>query len=246
MRQSTCQQTKGRCPISRSQVHSDGKKKNPSSVARSLFKTKAYEELRSRFSNCQYEPGAFLSERQLAAELGMSKTPVKAALERLEQEGYITVSPQSGIRVRELSDSEIAELYDVRIAFECFVLRSIAGRLTEEQLHKWEDNLNRLATIAVDPNHRKRIVDLDTEFHALPCIYLGNQQIIKLMQQYSEKIRMVTNSVFTRLPDRASQSLKEHREIVAAVRKGEPQLASDLMEAHIRRGHRLLRDASSR
>ncbi|MFO0923157.1 MAG: GntR family transcriptional regulator [Pirellulales bacterium] len=215
----------------------------PGRTSRELFKTKAYEELRSRLFNCQYEPGIVLSERQLAAELGMSKTPVKAALERLELEGFITVSPQSGIRIRELTDTEIAELYDVRIALECFVLRSVTGRLTIDQLDQWDRNLQTLAEIALDPSNRKQVVELDTEFHSLPSQFMGNQQIIKLMEQYSQKIRMVTHSVFTRLPNRAPQSLAEHREIYNAVRNGDGQSAAELMESHIRLGHNLLRNA---
>ncbi len=170
----------------------------------------------------------------------MSKTPIKAALERLELEGFITVSPQSGIRVRELTETEIAELYDVRVALECFVIRTVTGKLNPEQVKQWETNLDSLASVANDQSNRQYVVELDTEFHALPSLFLGNQQIIKLMQQYSQRIRMITNSVFARLPNRAPQSLSEHREILDAVRSGNEQKASDLMESHIRLGHKLL------
>src|SRR5690349_20231147 len=77
----------------------------------SLLKDEAYESIKQRLLNNDYPPGSFLSERQLAGGLGMSKTPVKAALERLESEGFITVSPQQGIVVRELSVREIADQY---------------------------------------------------------------------------------------------------------------------------------------
>ena len=71
----------------------------------------------------------------------MSKTPVKAALERLEVEGFITVSPQQGIVVRELSVHEIADLYEIRAALESYTLRAIAGRLTAEQVRRLRANL---------------------------------------------------------------------------------------------------------
>lgn len=119
---------------------------------RELFKNIAYEELRSRFDNRLCPPGTFLSERQFAEELGMSKTPVKAALERLELEGFITVSPQSGIVVRELILDEITQMYEIRLALDAFVLRSLAGRLTSEQLAKWEFNLERYPKAAILPS----------------------------------------------------------------------------------------------
>src|SRR5215831_7744368 len=66
-------------------------------AAASLLKERAYDELKRRILNDDYPPGSFLAERRLAEELGMSKTPVKAALERLELEGFLLVSPQQGI-----------------------------------------------------------------------------------------------------------------------------------------------------
>lgn len=211
---------------------------------RELFKNRAYDELSTRFSNCLYAPGTFLSERQLAAELGMSKTPVKAALERLEMEGFITVSPQSGIVVRELGDIEIADIYEIRIALEGYAVKAIAGRITEPQLEEWSATLSAMKGIANQPqkNHLQ-VVELDDRFHSLPIKFLGNAQILQTMKQLSVKNKMVINSVFSVLPDRAGQSLQEHRQIVAAVSAGDGPGAGQLMEAHIRVGHEILRTA---
>lgn len=208
---------------------------------RELFKNRAYDELRSRLSNCSYVPGTFLSERQLAAELGMSKTPVKAALERLEMEGFITVSPQSGIVVRELGDDEIADIYEIRIALEGYAVMKIASCITGPQLEQWEANLSALEKIVNQPEeNRLQVVQLDDEFHSLPIQFLGNRQILQTMQQLSVKNRMVINNVFSLLPDRAKQSLQEHHQIVAAARAGDGVTAGQLMEKHIRAGHEIL------
>src|SRR6266567_4439531 len=95
---------------------------------RSFLKDRAYELIKQRLLNNDYPPGSFLSERQLAENLGMSKTPIKGALERLESEGFITVSPQQGIVVRELSVHEIADQYEIRGVLESYTLRSLAGK----------------------------------------------------------------------------------------------------------------------
>jgi DNA-binding GntR family transcriptional regulator len=215
-------------------------KPNGSPVARELFKNRAYDELRSRLFSNQYPPGTLLSERQLAAELGMSKTPIKAALERLEMEGFVSVSPQQGIIVCDLSDKEIADLYEIRIALEGYVLKSLAGRLTPEQWKRWNVNLSALSKNTGAPRNRRRAVALDTEFHILPCEFLGNHQILKTMQQLSNKIEIVINRVFALMPNRASESLIEHRSIMRAVRSGNGQRAASLVEAHLRLGHHML------
>src|SRR5438093_142094 len=114
---------------------------------RSLLKDHAYESIKQRLLNNDYPPGSFLSERQLAGGLGMSKTPVKAALERLESEGFITVSPQQGIVVRELSVREIADQYEIRAVLESYVLRTVAGKLTPQQLALVRANLDAQAQL---------------------------------------------------------------------------------------------------
>ena len=158
--------------------------KNKTPAVRELLKIRAYDELRSRLSDCYYEPGAILSERQLASELGMSKTPVKAALERLEMEGYITVSPQSGIIVRALTIDEIADIYEIRIAVECYVIKTITGRITADQLALWERTLTDLEHVAAPSDKRRQqLVELDERFHSLPREFLGNGQILQTMQQ---------------------------------------------------------------
>lgn len=210
---------------------------------RELFKDRAYDELRSRLDSHQYRPGMFLSERQLAEEFGMSKTPIKAALERLEMEGFITVSPQSGILVRELTVEEITEMYEIRVALEGFVLRSVAGKVTSQQMRRWEDNLEAYAQVNDRPDARQRAVALDAEFHLMPCEFLGNRLIINTMQQFSSKMLHVIHRVFSHLPERVSQSLIEHRQIVEAVQQGKGEKAQRLSEMHLRIGHEIVCEA---
>src|SRR5215831_11136302 len=111
------------------------------SDGRSLLKERAYDAIKKGILREDFPPGSFLAERQLASQLGMSKTPVRAALERLELEGFITVSPQQGIIVRELSVHEIADQYEIRAALEGYVLRTLAGRLSPGQVGRLRANL---------------------------------------------------------------------------------------------------------
>ena len=97
---------------------------------RSLLKERAYTEIKQRILSGVLAPSTFLSERQMAGQLAMSKTPIRAALQRLEVEGLVTISPQQGIIVRDLSVHEIADLYEMRAALETYVARTLAGRLT--------------------------------------------------------------------------------------------------------------------
>src|SRR5436190_20506982 len=131
---------------------------------RAYLKDEAYTQLKQRLLSSHYPPGSFLSERQLARDLGMSKTPVKAALERLEAEGYVAVSPQQGIVVRELSIREIADQYEIRAALESFAVRTLAGRLSRGQIESVEGNLHAQAALR-GTSEIARGVELDAIFH---------------------------------------------------------------------------------
>src|SRR5262249_14147619 len=149
-----------------------------------------YAAIKERLLSSEFPPGTFLSERMLADMLAMSKTPIKAALEKLEAEGFIAVSPQQGIVVRDLSIDEIADQFEIRLALESFVARSLAGRLTTEQVERLEENL-----AAQKQNIReadvRRSVELDTAFHMLFCEFLGNREILRVMTGLREKIHRV-------------------------------------------------------
>jgi DNA-binding GntR family transcriptional regulator len=201
----------------------------------SLLKEQAYAAIRQRILTGACGPGTFLSERQLATQLGMSKTPIRAALERLAQEGFVTVSPQQGIIVRDLSIHEIADQYEIRVALETFVLRTVAGRLTPPQVARIHANLNEQEKNCGDCDVERAVV-LDGEFHTLFCEFLGNQEILRVMAQLRAKIHRVIAQVYKINPTRAVSSFHEHRGIAEAVIDGDAAAAVRRIEEHLECG----------
>src|SRR5262249_12140045 len=128
-------------PAKPAHAATNGRGRLSAPVARALLKEQAYEEIKRAILGGDFPPGTFLAERQLADRLGMSKTPVKAALERLEHEGFLAVSPQQGIVIREMTLEQIAEQYELRAALESYILRTVAGRLTPAQARRVRENL---------------------------------------------------------------------------------------------------------
>jgi len=206
---------------------------------RSLLKDRAYELIKHRLLKNEYPPGSFLSERQLADVLGMSKTPVKAALERLEMEGFISVSPQQGIVVRELSVREIADLYEIRAALESYTLRSLAGHLTAEQIGRVQANLDAQSQLRGSGDVAKG-VELDATFHRQFVEFLGNGEILRVIVQLREKMQRVVTQVFRLCPTRIESSYEEHVAIAAAVKDGDGVQAAELLVRHLELGKRLI------
>jgi DNA-binding GntR family transcriptional regulator len=204
-----------------------------------LLKEQAYEQIKRAILGGDFPPGSFLAERQLAERLGMSKTPVKAALERLELEGFVAVSPQQGIVIREMTIEQIAYQYELRTALETYVLRTVAGRLTAEQIERVRANLAAQEALLGTGKVREGVA-LDTAFHLMFVEFLGNQEILRLMGQLREKIQRVISRVFQLNPCRFDSSYEEHMAITEAVEAGDGGRAAKLIEDHLEYGKRMI------
>lgn len=210
-----------------------------SSTAKSLLKERAYSAIKQWIQDSTFAAGDFLSERRLAGLLGMSKTPIKAALERLEQEGFVAVSPQQGIVVRQLSIPEIADQFELRKALETYVVQAIAGNLSTRDVAALERNL-RQQTIAASKDAVAKLVELDAEFHLLLCNIFGNKAIVDCLMQHRAKMHRVIFQVMSQAPGRLADAVKEHQGIFTAVKNGRAARAVQLVEKHLEYGKQYL------
>jgi len=206
---------------------------------RPLLKDVAHDQIKERILAGTLPPGTFLSERHLARELGMSKTPVRLAIERLALEGFVAVSPRQGIVVTGMQLDEAADQFEMRIAVECHTVRRLAGRLTADQVQVLEGNLaaHHAAAVVQDA---ARARELDTDFHLLLCGYLGNREFQRVMERLREKLIRAISTVLQRQSQRMLESNAEHRGILEAVLAGDGEEAARRMEAHLEVGRRFL------
>ncbi len=207
--------------------------------SRALLKDRAYGTLKDSILRGEFGPGTFLSERQLSGLMAMSKTPIRAAVERLELEGFLTVSPQQGIVVREISLAEIADQFEIRSALETFVARTLAGRLTPEQAERVQRNLE-AQRATLEGADVERSVTLDTEFHLMFCEFLGNGEILRVMHRLRDTMHRTIRKVNEHNAPRLRESLEEHASIVEAILAGDAAAASARMESHLEYGKQRL------
>ena len=209
---------------------------NPKRV---FLKDKAYDILKHRILDESLAPGSFLSERALAESLDMSITPVHSALERLELEGFVTISPQQGVVVRELSFRAIVEHFDLRVALESFVVRRLAGRLTTEQILLLNNLLDKQATKLIQPG-TPGAASVNADFHRLLCELLDNREVLRVVVRQQDMLYRVVNRIYKKFPERKQQSHAEHTALAAAILAGDGAAAARLVEEHIEVGKRLL------
>ncbi|KYG29472.1 GntR family transcriptional regulator [Alkalihalobacillus trypoxylicola] len=196
-----------------------------------LLKDIAYEKIKDKILEEFYEPGRFLSERTLIAELGMSKTPIKNALVRLESEGFVTVSSKQGIFVNDLSIEKINDIYNLRIALETFNCQEIYRKITSEQVKELEENLEETKKVA-QRKDVKAFATLDHEFHLAISEFAGNSEITRILLNYQDHLRRITLRHLKKDPDRVRKFYLEHVDICEAL-KGNREDSTDLMRKHL-------------
>lgn len=194
-----------------------------------LLKDVAYEEIKERILDERFEPGRFLSERELIELLEMSKTPIKSALTRLEAEGFVTVFSKQGIIINDLALNRIVDIYDLRTALESFNLQAILGKITDEQQQLLIDNLNRTKQI-VEQLDVKAFAKADHEFHLLICGFADNGEILRVLMNYQDHLLRITLRHLRKDPHRMKGFWQDHMDIYNLLIKGNDECIAKMKD----------------
>ena len=189
------------------------------------------EALREAILNGTLKPRERLMEIQLAEELGVSRTPVREALRKLELEGFIVMVPRKGAYVADLSIKDIADVFEIRIALEGLAAALAAERITDEELEAMERHLVEKAE-AIKKNDMVKLVEVDTKFHEALYGASRNDRLITIINNLREQIQRFRTSSLA-MPGRMQQSLEEHRSIVEAIQSRDIALARQTAQEHI-------------
>ncbi len=216
----------------------------PKGLGRVLLKDEAYTLIRHHLlGGTGSEP--MLSERTLAAQLGLGLGPVRSALERLRVEGLITVSPNSGIRLPEITAREILEFYEMRMVMECHIAATLAGRLNASQYSQLEDIIGEQEASA-ERRDTLRYHQLDLDFHATLADLHGNAEMIRALGQMRDKMYRLSRRLHSTHPERLAVNAAQHRSIMEAVRDGNVREARRNMQTHLTWGRAFTLDPDGR
>ena len=194
---------------------------------------RAYEHLKSAILSGRLDPGKRLAEEHLAKELGVSRTPVREALHKLELEGLIKPLETRGFVVSKDSREEIEELFDMRAILEGYGLRVISEKVSENLLKQ----LNRLIENAEDALRRKQLREVfkwNTQFHdTLHRMVSEKKRLHRLLVNVRKYVLRYREDTL-QYPDGGRRALDGHHKIVMALRLKDPDLCERVMREHIR------------
>jgi len=189
-----------------------------------------FDTLRDAIIQGRLEPGERLMETQLAEELGVSRTPVREAMRRLEQEGFIVMVPHKGAYVAGITLRDIADVFEVRAALDSLAAGLAAQRITEDELEELEKALVRLSEDTIAGNVEK-IVKSDEAFHEIIYRASRNERLLQIIINLQEQIHRFRTTSLSR-PGRAKITIEEHRKIVEAISEHNVALSQTLAMEH--------------
>jgi DNA-binding GntR family transcriptional regulator len=209
-------------------------------LPRTNLNEQVYETLRGRLLARSPGPGAKLSLHELAAELGVSRSPVHHALTRLVSEGLLTVKARRGYYVTPVTTAALADGYDVRLALELHAAERTVGRLDGEQLGQ----LRKLRDAATDALSHEEWDAANAAFHEYQVDLVGNDLLSRFYRELS--VNLMMQVIRGGRLEKSEELTREHTRIVEAFEAGDAAAAKDAIAAHIATGRRIALDAIER
>jgi len=191
------------------------------------LREEVYEHLRALMHQGQLRPGDELDLKALAAGIGISRTPLRDALLRLEGEGFVEIHNRRGVRVTPLTLQRIRDIYEILSGLECAALRSVAARITPATVAHM-DALNHEMRRALDAGDFARFYNANLAFHDAYLYLSNNTELIHRIHILKQRLYD-----FPRLPGFVPEweraSIDEHQAIVRLLQGGRVNEAADLL-----------------
>lgn len=189
-----------------------------------------YERVKQDIFNFALLPGERFTENETASKMGASRTPVREALTRLQQEGYIEVSLGSGWYVKPFDFKLYEDLYDIRTIIEMEAVRRLCAMDPAP-------DLSELKAIWLVPkeeriDHGEKVAALDEQFHRHLVAATGNREMSRLYNEITERIRILRRLDFTQ-PERVRTTYDEHAKILRTLLRRQTDHACTLIRCHI-------------
>ncbi len=194
------------------------------------LKLKAYNIIKKNIVECIYTPGSMINEEQLKAELLISRTPIRDALSRIEQEGLIQIKPKKGILITPITIDEINKIFEVRLLLEPYAIQKYGNSLNTNTLLEY---LSYYRGEKSDQLTKEKVIELDDSFHELiiSCIpnnYLTN--FYDVITSQNKRLRVLSGSEYT---NRIEKGQNEHVKIIEALLKEDYDGATKALVEHL-------------
>ena len=200
-----------------------------------------FNTLRQAILKGELAPGERLMEIQLAQKLGVSRTPIREAIRKLELEGFVVMIPRRGTYVADISIKDINEVYEIRTSLEVLAAGLAAERISDEELETMQRLLVEIGQHIEDGNIEK-IVEIDTAFHDVLYKASRNKRLAGIINNLREQITVIRRRSMM-YPGRLQNTMEEHRILVDSIAAHDVDRAQNAARLHMENAeHTLLKD----
>lgn len=205
-------------------------------IQNGLLQLQAYDHIKEMILNNTLQPDVLYSETKLSSALGLSRTPVREALKRLSQDGYITTVPSKGFMIRRLTEKDMLESIQVRCAIEGYCTYYIIPRLAtpkgQKFLAKLEETLNHMKETMYEDDNYQSFLSYDHGFHLLIVNFVGNEEFSQLFQRLMYLIHLTSVTSLSQ-EGRLEGTYQEHAAYLQALKDGDGQAAYTILIDHL-------------
>lgn len=191
----------------------------------------AYTILKKKIMDLHLRPGELLLVQTLAKELGISRTPVREAVVRLEREGFVEAAEGKKFRVSLLTLKGVLEIHELRKLLEIHAARNVALASTEEQVCQLKETVDSMRQ-ALSRNDHDDFFEADLKFHEQIILFNGNETLHQLMNQLNDKIQRI-RYLTTYIDNRLEETVGEHQDIIAAIEGHDPDQTEKKINHHL-------------
>lgn len=212
-------------------------------VENRTLRDRATDALRDAITHGVLKPGQRLGERELAAELDVSRLPIREAIQQLEYEGLLVSIPRKGTFVVEITDDDVVEIFSLRTAFESLAIRLVTESATLAQIARLQSYVDEMGDASARQDY-PALWDVDIDFHTTLCTIAGHGRLLKhwslLFQQWRALDALVDQiqplmELGSDHPLVIDQGLFPtiHQDLVGAIAAGDPDAAAESMRRHM-------------
>lgn len=191
----------------------------------------AYNALKKRIMELQLRPGELLMIQALSKELGISRTPVREAVVRLEREGFIETAEGKKFKVSPLTMKGVLEIHEIRIMMELYALQNVAMTATKKQISALKTTLKGMKNSLAAKSHVD-FFKFDRAFHEKIIQFHGNETLRQLVTQVNDKIQRI-RYLTAYIDKRLEVTVEEHRDVIMAIENHDPEMAQKKMAFHL-------------
>jgi len=192
-----------------------------------------YEELKIQILTGAIVPGTRMMEVDLAEEMGVSRTPIREAIRKLEKEGLVTIEPRRGAYASMISTQDMVEILEVRQDLEGLAAYFAASRMSPVEMEELREVADRY-NAAVKEGSMKDMIRYDTQFHRMIVDSCNNKILVNMVEQLQELVLRFQYIYYDNFR-RADNMPAEHREIIEAIASGDEDRARAAADVHIDR-----------